>query len=115
MSSPQRAPASPMTHGSGSPTVRAPWTISLVSLGGLLAGFFGLFMVMLGIGIISPTIIDIPGINLHIQSATPGIVVMAIGFTVALVPVVMVLHIAAIQANRGNPTTANQTSFRAQV
>jgi hypothetical protein len=62
---------------------------TVVSIIGLLVGITGLLMLLLGIGVISPTTLNIPGINLNVQTATPGIVVMVIGFTVALVPIVL--------------------------
>jgi hypothetical protein len=75
---------------------------TVVVIVGLLVGITGLLMLLLGIGVISPTSLNIPGINLNVQTATPGIVVMVIGFTVALVPIVMAMWVDAKRQSGGD-------------
>lgn len=77
---------------------RKPIMPTAVIIVGLLVGITGLLMLLLGIGVISPTVLTVPGINLNVQTATPGIVVMVIGFTVALVPIVMAMWVDARRA-----------------
>ena len=89
---------------------RIPIMPTVASSVGLLVGIVGLLMVLLGIGVISPTIVNIPGINLHIQTATPGIVVMVIGFSVTIIPLVMAYRVAEKQAeNQQTPDAVEAT------
>lgn len=78
---------------SAAPRKRVPITPTLVVVIGLLVGVIGLLMLLLGIGVLSPTILDVPGISLKLETATPGIVVMVIGFATALLPIVTAMQV----------------------
>jgi hypothetical protein len=57
--------------------------ILIVILIGILIGIVGLFLLLLGAGVMSPAVAQVLGITLDVKTATPGIIAMVIGFGTA--------------------------------
>lgn len=66
---------------------RKPITPTIVVWLGMLVGFVGLVMVILGLGGVAPFQFQMPGVGVNVQTTSAGLVVMVIGFAVALTPI----------------------------